>query len=176
MAYPTETGTASEWLSRIDAATIRDLLDYDQLTGVFRWKNPRSPRVHRGDVAGSLRADGYYKIQILGRECLAHRAAWLWFYGEWPRGELDHINRDPMDNRIANLREATRSQNMGNTRRSLNNSTGFKGVSRDVYGFRARIKVGDKTVYLGCFATPEAAHQAYSDAATKHRNEFARVA
>lgn len=81
---------------------LRELLDYDPETGVFRWKEPRR-KCRVGEVAGSLRKDGYVKIQVDGRFYQAHRLAWLCVYGVWPSA-IDHIDGNRANNAIANLR------------------------------------------------------------------------
>lgn len=88
----------------------------------------------------------------------------------------DHINGNGLDNRRANLRLATSSQNGANRRRASNNSSGYKGVSwnRVTGKWQAMIRVNKRQINLGSYATPEAAHQAYCEAAQKHFGEFAR--
>jgi hypothetical protein len=99
--------------------------------------------------------------------------------GRWPYGELDHINGEKADNRFANLREATHSQNCHNIRRRpKTNTTGFKGVTyfARCRTFRAKIHVDGRYLSLGYFATAEEAHAAYCAAATEHFGEFASIA
>lgn len=97
----------------LTAERVREILDYDPLTGVFRWAIRTSPAAAAGDVAGSLYA-GYRRIRIAGRAYLAHRLAWLHVHGEWPAGEVDHRNGNPGDNRIGNLRVVTPQENKHN--------------------------------------------------------------
>ncbi len=90
--------------------------------------------------------------------------------------EIDHINRDGLDNRRKNLRLATRQQNMANRGIQKNNSTGFKGVSNTkskCNPFQSIIRVNRKNIYLGCFPTPESAYERYCIAANKYFGEFA---
>lgn len=157
---------------------VRELLDYDPQSGLFRWRNPQSNRVKKGSIAGKIGNRGYHRIGIDGRRYLAHRLAWLWLYGFDPQGDVDHINGVRNDNRIANLRIATRSQNLWNSRRPCNNTSGFKGVSFDKNRRRwqVHIRVAGRIIFLGCFSSPEEGHAAYASAAQKFFGEFARVA
>jgi hypothetical protein len=157
---------------------VRKLLDYDPQTGAFRWRNPQSNRVRKGAIAGKIGNRGYLRLGIDGGRYQAHRLAWLWHYGQWPHGDVDHINGQRDDNRIANLRIATRSQNLWNSRRQSRNTSGFKGVSFDKNRrqWQAHICVTGHVIHLGRFSSPEAAHDAYISAATRYFGEFARAA
>ena len=120
---------------------------------------------------------GYYRIELGGRRYFAHRLAWYLHYGEWPSAMIDHINGDRKDNRIANLRLANQSQNSANAKRYSNNSTGYKGVSERRPGqFRASVRKDGKLRHLGTFSTPEAAYDAYVEAANDLHGSFARTA
>jgi hypothetical protein len=103
-------------MSTITAERLRQLLHYDPERGVFTWLSRPAERSWNtrfaGTRAGTINGLGYVVIGILGRRYKAHRLAWLYVHGEWPGRELDHINCDKSDNRIANLRPATRSQNI----------------------------------------------------------------
>ena len=97
---------------------------------------------------------------------MAHRLAWFYVYGAWPNGDLDHINGDKLDNRIANLREATRKQNMQNVRQHKHNTSGVKGVAwhSQRNKWRAYIFVDYRQIHLGLFDTKEAAAAARMNA------------
>ena len=142
-----------------------ELLDYNELTGEFRWKVNRS-RARAGNAAGHLHSDGRLTIRIDGNLYYAHRIAWLMGTGYWPVDEIDHRNRIPHDNRLRNLREATHAQNMQNLSMKSNNTSGYMGVS--LYSptgkWRAEIVANRKLYLLGHFDTPEAAHEAYKKA------------
>lgn len=90
--------------------------------------------------------------------------------------EVDHIDLDGLNNQRNNLRLVTHTQNSWNSRRQLNNASGYKGVSRRKHGchWRATITINGKQIYLGGFKTPELAHIAYCEAARKFYGEFAR--
>lgn len=138
---------------------LRDVLNYDPLTGIFRWRRAGS-RHTAGKVAGHVDAvDGYRRIYVDVRLYKAHRLAWFYVYGRWPEGQIDHINRVKDDNRVNNLREANHSQNRQNsgdeaTRRS---SSGLLGAYRNRDRWVSQIS----GIYLGMFDTPEEAHAAY---------------
>jgi hypothetical protein len=151
----------------LTANKVRSLLSYDPETGVFHWLK-RAQNVFVGDVAGSCtRQDGYRWITIDNLAYVAHRLAWLHVTGKWPTNQLDHINGVRDDNRIANLREATATQNRRNNR-------DVKGFQQNAHGrFRARIWVNGKILHLGMFATETEARQAYREAAKKYFGKFA---
>lgn len=115
----------------ITQSELRRLLSYDPETGVFTWRRKMSSRALEGDVAGGAFARGYHGIRIYGRRYYAHRLAWLYVYGVWPSTQIDHIDRNPSNNCIANLRLATPSENSQNTRTPRDNQSGFKGVHWD---------------------------------------------
>lgn len=163
-------------MSDITVERLREVLDYDQETGVFAWKISTSNSVKIGDVAGSINGDGYRKIKLDGREYQAHRLAWIYVTGEWPKEFIDHINSTRLDNRFSNLREATHAENRRNVGKQTNNSSGFKGVCwhNQTQRWQAQIAVNGRNKYLGLFDTPEAAHAAYRVAAEKLHGEFSR--
>lgn len=156
----------------ITAELLRDLLEYDPETGVFRWRrNMRGP-VRAGDIAGRLKPNGYLTLKVAQRDYLVHRLAFLYMTGEWPPDEVDHIDLARDNNRWANLRPATTTQNRGNQRMQLRNRAGLKGVSlhKKTGLYRARIS----TRTIGYYATPEEAHAVYARAAKERFGEFAR--
>lgn len=164
--------------TRITVARLRQLLDYNPDTGVFRWCEKPNKRTNIGAIAGEIGQWGHRRIQINGHRYQAHHLAWLYVHGVWPTGILDHANGKPDDNRIANLRPATTAQNMQNSRRFSTNSSGFKGVDfcRQTRRWRAHIVVDGRYIHLGRFPSPEEAHAAYIAAAVEHFGEFARAA
>lgn len=160
---------------------LKKFLSYDPQTGIFiRIAAPR-PQVawYVGSAAGYITDNGYCVINIDHKRnrYRAHRLAWLYMTGEWPRGDIDHINGDRLDNRWSNLREATRSQNLGNSRIPSTNKSGFKGVSFD--GRRnkwlAQITIDGVHYHLGRYDKAEDAAQAYREALRGHFGKFARL-
>lgn len=156
---------------------------YDPETGEIFWKFTSTH--HRGlarigERAEYIAGNGYYYVRLKGTPLLAHRVAWLLFHKTWPLLHLDHANKIPLDNRISNLRECTRSQNQQNRGPASNNKSGLKGVSfqpkqRGNKKWRAVINVAGKQKHLGNFYTADEAHHAYSSAAKKFFGEFARA-
>lgn len=151
-------------VSKITVEQLSSRLLYNQDTGEFHWvSGPNS-----GRLAGSIEPNGYRRIKIDGTRHYAHRLAWLWKTGEWPRGQIDHINRQKDDNRICNLREATPSQNRMNSKSS---GVRFRPGLKKPY--RAVIKVSGKSMHLGYFPTHKLARQAYLAASKTYFGEFA---
>jgi HNH endonuclease/AP2 domain len=149
-------------------------LSYDDKTGKFQW-NRRVTKKSKTGSAGAIDSDGYRVIRIDRRNYKAHRLAWFYHYGVWPSSLIDHENGDRDDNRISNLREANVNQNVHNSKKPINNTSGFKGVSLAYGRWQARIAVGRKRISLGCFSTASEAALAYEKAAQKYHGEFARV-
>ena len=169
---------------------LRQLLRYEPETGKLYWK-PRDRECFSSDRAGKSWNTKYagkeaftsddgkvYRGSVFDRSYLAHRIAWVIYYGEWPEGLVDHRNTDSLDNRIVNLREATQSENLKNRGRQVNNKSGYKGVyqRRDTGKWSASIWSEGIERKLGSrFATAEEAHAAYCEAAKKYHGEFART-
>lgn len=159
----------------IPVSELHDLLTYDPLMGVLRWKASAGNRAS-GQEACAKEAKGYIRISIGKRRLKAHAVAWAMFYGQWPELQVDHINRDPSDNRISNLRLATNLQNCANKRIYRNNTSGAKGVSQRSSGrWQAYIKVNYRRIHLGTFDTKEEARAAYQKAAHSAFGEFANL-
>lgn len=168
MAIPKDEG--------ITAEDVRRILNYNPETGEFTWREYRSSNARPGDKAGYYSPEFKYITVRIGRLYLAHRLAWLHYYGEWPTQYLDHINGDCADNRISNLREATKSENGWNAKKRKTNKSGFRGVSlyRPNGKWRARITANKIERSLGYFDTKEEAVEAYKNAAQELYGEFAR--
>lgn len=142
---------------------VRRLLSYCADTGVFRWAVAKS-RIRIGMIAGNRTRKGYVCIETGGHQFKAHRLAWVHYYGVWPTAQIDHINGIRDDNRICNLREATREDNGRNKRRQKNNTSGTPGVTwRESHRkWCARITVNGARLHLGYF-------DIYSDAVAQRK-------
>ena len=149
---------------------VHSLFDYDPETGLFICKQRRSQKP-AGSIAGYKNSNGYIFLHINHKNYSAHRVAWFYVYGVWPKF-LDHINRVKDDNRICNLKNVNRSENGQNREKCLNNKTGYKGVSirKSKKGIKyvAQIKSNNKVIHLGYFDIAEQAFEAYCNAASKY--------
>ncbi len=147
----------------MNAIELRKRVIYEPDTGIFV-RAIGSSRMKAGDVAGCINARGYVEFNVMGRLHKAHRLAWLYVYGEWPDGDIDHLDGNKSNNRIANLRVVSNRANSENRRSAnRNNQTGLLGVRlhKSSGKYEARIRVNGKLSYLGLHSTPEAAHAAY---------------
>ena len=150
--------------TELTAEMLRSLLDYNPDTGVFTWR-PRANGWWEGGVAGSPDGWGHTRIRIYSKSHGAHRLAWLYVYGEWPKDQVDHIDGNPANNAIRNLRDVDNSVNQQNRKRaSAASSHGFMGTTKTRYGWVAKIRAEGKYCYLGTFGTPEEASAAYLEA------------
>jgi hypothetical protein len=134
------------------------ILDYNPDTGVFIWKVDYNPRAMKGSIAGSPHPKlGHIGIQINKRRYLAHRLAWFYVHKEWPSNIIDHRDRNPQNNKIANLRDVDQSTNMLNANLRQDNSSGTPGVgyvsSKGMW--RARIMINQKEKHLGMFLSKD---------------------
>lgn len=154
---------------------IKRFLHYNPENGLFYRNQNRGPH-KSGSQAGSIRQDGYVRIQIFDKQYLGHRLAWLLFYGEEPSLEIDHINGDRSDNRIKNLRLVSCAQNNQNKAISKSNKSGIPGVWFDSRKkmWRAGIKTNKKFLHIGYFDSIEKATAARQDSAKKHHPFYAR--
>ena len=154
----------------LTAEQLKTTLDYDAESGVFTWKIRPSKAVKAGDAAGCVEKRlGYITIGIAGRIYKAHRLAWLYTHGEWPKGLIDHINGNKADNRICNLRDVFADGNSQNVRKpNARNKSGFMGVIWFQNKWRASMSVNGKSKWLGDYSTPEEAHQVYLEAKRKY--------
>jgi hypothetical protein len=161
---------------QIDVSILYNLLAYDADTGMLTWKtrciDPSKSENHQkrwnsryvGKQAGWYNQQGYIIITLFNKLYRAHRLAWAMHYGVWPTQLIDHINGDPADNRIVNLRQTTQSENNKNRRKNTNNTSGYVGVHKVGAKWRARIAVNGKNISLGMYDTVEQAAQARKQA------------
>ena len=163
-------------MSDITLDEIFERFDYDASTGVLLWKwselrffhNARAQKIwntkHAGNVAGTQRRDGRLVISIRGKKLFAHRIAYAIAHGHWPSQETDHINGNNSDNRISNLRDVSKSQNMRNQTRRVDNTSGVTGVRVQQGNWMAYIQSKGRVSHLGSFGCKTAAQIARKSA------------
>lgn len=151
---------------------MKEYVGYNEITGTLFWLKNRGTRGIKGAAIKRINPGGYAEIYFAGKSYLAHRVCWWLYYGMEPTGEIDHINGDRTDNRISNLRLATREQNARNCRVKNTSSTGVKGVSRDRNSFRASCYMDGVRNYLGSYKSIEEAADAVRRFREKYHEEF----
>ena len=142
---------------------LKQVVSFEPTTGIFI-RILKAKRAVVGKELGYKKSNGYIALSIDGQKYFAHRIAWLYVYGEFPKHDIDHIDGDRTNNKIKNLRDVSRTENLQNLKiaKSHNKSTGVLGAYLHNCGkFMSRIKVNKKDVYLGLFDTVEQAQQAY---------------
>ncbi len=148
----------------LTAERLRALLHYDPDSGEFTRRINMAHEV-AGAIAGRIAgARGYRSICIDYRTYSVHRLAWLYVHGQWPVGQIDHINRDKLDNRICNLRCVSATLNLQNIDKARShNQSGYLGATRVTKNGKwfARITVNGEKIYGGVFETAEAASAEY---------------
>ena len=152
---------------------VRELFNYE--AGNLVWKEDRGPNKVSGRVAGSRRKDGYIQVRVRGTLYLAHRLIFLWHYGFLPK-TIDHVDRDPSNNLVDNLRECTVSENAWNSKTPSTNTSGFKGVSWNSTERKWRVDVchrGQKN-FGGYHKTRDAANEVAIALREKLHGEFCR--
>ena len=147
---------------------LKKWLWYDQETGIFRWRISPMPRISPWQSAGKITRNGYVRIGLNGKSYAAHRLAWLYVHDCHPENYIDHIDGNPLNNQIENLRLATNKQNQENQKQSVRNTTGFRGVTFNKRSnkYQAQVCHNGKLIYCGLFETAE---QAANAAKTKRK-------
>lgn len=148
------------------------LAAFEYRDGKVYWKVAKQ-NVVKGSEAGTLMKSGYIQVMCDSKVIYAHRLIFLMHHGYLPK-EVDHINGKRNDNRIENLRESNRNQNMWNRKINCNNTSGVKGVHRHKGKWRAAICVDSKSKHIGVFDTIEEAKKAVEAYREEHHKEFAR--
>jgi hypothetical protein len=163
----------------VKLSKFHKVFKYDPKSGIITWRiSQKYSKVKVGQEAGYTTVQGYIHIEFDGKTYKAHRLAWFLFFGKWPTGILDHIDRNKANNAIDNLREATLAQNTWNSKHRKDNKSGFRGVTYSASGqnWKATVGTGEKgrykQRYLGVFQTKEEASAAYEKAAREIAGEF----
>lgn len=162
---------------KITQEYVRERFDYNGSHLVWKKREIRNNYNYSwntkfaGKRAGTLdKKEGYYRILLDKKIYAEHQLIWLWIKGTWPKEEIDHINRNRSDNRIENLREATKYENQQNRTLQHNSTSGYTGVCWHVRleKWQARLTINNKRLHLGYFDDPEKAFAAYSEAKAKY--------
>lgn len=181
-------------MTPIPVSTLRQLLRCDFETGRLFWL-PRGEEWFSDGGHAKAHSCAKWNAKLAGKEAFtatsherkegrifgkgyrAHRVIWALAHGEWPSDEIDHINRDPSDNRLTNLRACTHAENMRNQSSTRGSTSRFIGVSKaaDRAKWSAIISPQGKAIPLGRFAREEDAARAYDRAAAKHFGAFANL-
>jgi len=151
---------------------LKNLFEYQD--GNLIWKISKGKRGKIGSIAGTITSNGYLSIRVDKKNYKAHRLVYLYHHGYLPN-IIDHIDRDKLNNKIENLREATISQNNVNTKIRKDNASGLKGVTwhKASNKWCAQIMVNCKQNHIGLFLDIEDARAAYLQARRKYFGEFA---
>lgn len=154
---------------------LKELMHYEPSTGIFTRLKSNNGFVKIGDEVGWTAGHGhtdlcYRSTEINRRKYLLHRLAFLYMTGKMPDLHIDHIDHNGLNNRWANLRQVTRSENLRNSRLSVNNKSGNKGVSFYIRNgkWRAAINADGKKRHLGYFIDKQDAINARKEAERKY--------
>jgi hypothetical protein len=167
----------------LDAETLRQLLRYEPETGKLYWRErPEkmcetqraaltwNARFANKEAFTTAHTDGYLSGCIFRRRYQAHRIIWALYFGEWPAGQIDHINGVRTDNRLANLRDVSQSDNQRNAARRRDNISGVTGVywNKNERKWMAQINGDKRQIHLGYFTNIDDAVAARKAAERQH--------
>jgi hypothetical protein len=154
-------------MNNLDSTYLREVLEYDQNTGIFTWKFGNKRNTKANQIAGSIHPEGYRYICLKSKNYRAHRLAWLYIFDEMPKHQIDHINGIKDDNRIVNLRQVTHAENQQNKHSTKGYSWHQKRQSWEAY-----IRINGKKSTLGYFEKEEDAQLARIKAKHEHHPFF----
>jgi hypothetical protein len=150
---------------------LKEILEYNEQTGIFTWKENRGSNKTKGKIADNKNLRGYITIGINGKRYKAHRLAWLYIYGDFPKGQIDHINGVRDDNRIENLRIVTNRQNCQNYKIHREGKLVGNSFHKNNKKWQSSIVINGKQKYLGYYETQQEAHEAYLNKLKELNNE-----
>jgi hypothetical protein len=165
-------------MKEIPIKLLREYFYYNKDNGTFTWlKSGNSNGSKEGSIAGHKMKNGRFIITLKGNKILASRVAFAMHYNRWPFSgmEIDHINGNKSDDRIVNLRECTRQQNVINRGVQKNNKLGLKGIRFVNKKYVASITVNKKQIYLGTFKNLDEAKNIYNLKCKELFGDFARI-
>jgi len=153
----------------VNQEELKELLHYNPGTGIFTWLVNRTGGVKAGDVP-CYKSDGYIQISVNNKDYKAHRLAFFYMTGDWPKEQIDHKNHVRDDNRWVNLREATHQENQKNRTISKNNTSGVMGVcwNKKRKKWESNIWINGKQKHLGRFNDKFEAACSRKSAENKH--------
>ena len=155
-------------------SNLKEYLDYDPQTGQFTWLKTKG-KAAKGRIAGCLDVSGYWLVRFNKKNYRAHRLAWYFIYGKFP-SQIDHINRNKLDNRLENLRESSQQENRFNSSLRDDCKSKYKGVRLPVKTsklYQSSIRKDGKVYYLGSFECKKEAALAYNIKAEELFGKFA---
>lgn len=151
---------------------INEFLDLKE-DGVLIWKKSPHPRIKIGDPAGRVPKEGHLQVTLKKKAYGYHRIVYYLAYGIDSVGwEIDHINRNPLDNRPENLRLASESENKWNTQKRNNTNVGHRGIRKRFWGASYSWEVTFQGKYVGSFRSMEEAVSAWENKARNYAGEF----
>ena len=163
-----------KYREQISHTRLLELVEYHPDTGIFINKVCRSNISPTGKILGTKNATGHLVLQLDKVIYLAHRLAWFYCFEEWPIGILDHVDRDPSNNKLDNLRESDKATNNYNSKLRKDNKLGLKGAYYDKRRnyYYSQLVIQGKKEYLGSFTTALEAHTAYMNKCKELHGEF----
>jgi len=139
-------------IASLSQERLKEVLSYDKSSGLFKWRIRVSPSANAGDIAGHTNTKGYVVIRVDSVLYRAHRLAWFYMFGLWPKHQIDHKDHDRSNNKACNIRETTNYENHKNMSKRKTNKSGYTGVSFNGRRgkWEAYINSDSGRIHLGC--------------------------
>ena len=150
---------------------VKELFEYKD--GFLYWKITKAQNAKKGTIAGSVDSNGYHRVSINYKHYKVHRLVFLMFHGFLPEN-IDHIDGNPLNNKIENLRKVTTSQNMQNAKRYSTNTSGVKGVSweKDRKKWKVQVMLNRENNIIRNLESLELAELVAQELRNKYHGEF----